>query len=392
MSDRAEAPQRRLVLVVGIGRSGSSLFAGMLDRLGFHVPQPEVKADGTNPRGFSEPRWVVDFHTRLMRTRGVRRFDSRPAAWDVTADAVEDAATVAELRDWLAVQFVGTDNIVVKDPRNDWFLPLWLRCGDELGVQTSFAMMLRHPAEVVKSARDSYGTWQTDASRAASWLNATLHTEQATRGTHRAFVRYEDLLADWPQEIARVAELLDLPWLRDLTRAQHPRVDELVDPSLRRSAATWDELEVPAPLQVLLDQAWPPVSKLVDRDAGDEATRRELDELRDAYVGLYGDAEAIAQSSVLAAKPRRGDQGPLAGGPGGGAPVAVKRFVAGSLRALPPQHRDRARHAVTGSWLLAGGLATLPLRLALLVPPRYRERVPLPLVRAGLRLARSLRR
>jgi hypothetical protein len=389
----AEASPRRLVFVVGIGRSGSSLLAGMLGRLGFHVPQPEVQADGTNPRGFSEPRWVVDFHTRLMRQRGVRRFDSRPAAWGVTADAVEDAGTVAELRDWLAVQFVGADNILIKDPRNDWFLPLWLRCADELGVQTSFAMMLRHPSEVVKSARKSYGTWQTDASRAASWLNATLHTEQATRGTRRAFVRYDDLLADWVQEIARSAELLDLPWLRDLTRAQRARVDELVDPTLRRSTATWDELDVPAPLRALLDEAWAPVSKLADRGGDDEATRRALDELREAYVGLYADAEAIAQSSVLAAKPRRGGDGPpQAGVRASGPPAAVKRLAASGLRALPPQHRERARQAVTGGWVLAGGLATLPLRLALLVPPRYRERVPLPLVRAGLRLARSLRR
>ena len=30
--------------------------------MGFHLPQPEVKANDTNPRGFGEPRWVVDFH------------------------------------------------------------------------------------------------------------------------------------------------------------------------------------------------------------------------------------------------------------------------------------------------------------------------------------------
>ena len=50
---------RRLVLVVGVGRSGTSLLTGILAQLGFHVPQPEVQADDTNPRGFSEPRWAV---------------------------------------------------------------------------------------------------------------------------------------------------------------------------------------------------------------------------------------------------------------------------------------------------------------------------------------------
>jgi hypothetical protein len=37
-------------------------------------------------------------------------------------------------------------------------------------------------------------------------------------------------------------------------------------------------------------------------------------------------------------------------------------------------------------------METLPVRLVLLVPPRYRERVPLVFVRAGLRTLRARRR
>ena len=50
----------------------------------------------------------------------------------------------------------------------------------ELDLSTSFITMLRHPAEILKSARRSYGDWQTDASRAASWLNVMLESERAT--------------------------------------------------------------------------------------------------------------------------------------------------------------------------------------------------------------------
>ena len=56
----------------------------ILGQLGFHVPQPEVTADDTNPRGFGEPRWVVDFHTRLLRARDVTVNDARPTAWETT--------------------------------------------------------------------------------------------------------------------------------------------------------------------------------------------------------------------------------------------------------------------------------------------------------------------
>ena len=42
--------------------------------------------------------------------------------------------------------------------------------------------MLRHPAEIIASAKKSYGDWQTDASRARAWLNVILETERVTRG------------------------------------------------------------------------------------------------------------------------------------------------------------------------------------------------------------------
>lgn len=373
-------PTKRLVLVVGIGRSGTSLFAGILSQLGFHVPQPEVKADDTNPRGFSEPRWVVDFHTRLMRERRVTVFDSRPAAWASTAEAVSDEAAFDDLRSWLAVQFVGTDNVVVKDPRIGWFLPLWLRCAEDLGVQTSFATMLRHPPEVVRSAREWYGTWQNDASRAAAWLNVTLHTEEATRGARRAFVRYDHLLADWAAEISRVGDLLEVPWLVGIERSRHPEVDGFVDPGLRRSTVGWNEVDVPSALREMVDEVWELASGLAQPGGDDESAHAPLGEARARYTRFYDEAEALAQSSVKAAEPRKRR---LTDGTG-----HSRRPPSGRLRwasrIVPASQRERLA--------ASGGLTAVPVRLALRVPPRYRERIPLPVVRAGLWALRTIRR
>ena len=40
--------------------------SGTLQTLGVHVPQPEVSPDDTNPKGFGEPQWAVDFHDRYL--------------------------------------------------------------------------------------------------------------------------------------------------------------------------------------------------------------------------------------------------------------------------------------------------------------------------------------
>jgi hypothetical protein len=383
---------RQLLLVVGIGRSGTSLFTGIVGQLGLHVPQPEVRADDTNPRGFGEPRWVVDFHTRLMRARRITVFDSRPAAWEHAAEAGEDEAVVAELRSWLEVQFVGTDGVVVKDPRIGWFLPLWQRCADELGARTSFAQMLRHPREVVVSALQWYGDWQNESSRAASWLNVSLHVEHATRGKPRAFLRYNGLLEDWRREISRTGELLELPALTRLDGPAGEAIDGFVDPKLRRSTPEADGLVLPQELEAQLDSTWRLVSRLAEPGGDrDGATHEALDDARAAYVDLYGRAEAIAQSSITAVKPRRGSQGKKAAVRNKGSNGASGSLGWSPADLLPRRKSSPARLS-TSRRLVGRSLVTLPIRLALLVPVRYRERVPIPIVRAVARLSRSIQR
>jgi hypothetical protein len=298
--------ERRLVLVVGVGRSGTSLLTGILAQLGFHVPQPEVKADDTNPRGFSEPRWAVDFHSKLLQARRVTVNDSRPKAFESTADAAEDPATHAELSEWLGGQLEEADSVVVKDPRTGWFLPLWTRSSADLGVEARYVTMLRHPAEILASAAKSYGDWQSPASRAAAWVNITLETEHATRGSRRAFVRYEDLLDDWPREIGRMAELLELPKLTGGNlRERFPGVDKFVDPTLHRNRIRWDQLDVPERVRDMAEQVWNQLQPLADPGGDTPELHRELDTARAAYGELYREAESIAQSSITAAKPRR---------------------------------------------------------------------------------------
>jgi hypothetical protein len=320
---------KHLVLVVGVGRSGTSLLSGILGQLGFAIPQPEVQADETNPRGFGEPRWVVDFHSRVLKQQRVTLNDSRPAAWEKMAAAAP--AVRGELREWLRGELGQADDIVVKDPRTVWFLDLWRGCADELGARTSFVTMLRHPAEIVASARKAYGPGLTEAGRAAAWVNVMLQTEHATRGAKRAFIGYDDLMADWMPEIRRLGADLDVPRLAAIDRV--PEVDAFVDPALHRNRTTWAELDVPAAVRDLAEQAWTHVQ------AQDETA---LDADRAAYAALYGEAEAIAQCSIMAARPIRVAKAPAAPAPARAKP---KPYV-WIARRVPAPYRKRLRRLV----------------------------------------------
>jgi hypothetical protein len=266
-----------------------------MKRLGYAVPGPEVPADETNPRGFAESQWVVDFHTRLLRQAGVQTADARPSAWAQTARVGLDDAVVAELRAFLARE--PAEHLIVKDPRISWFAPLWRRCAVELGAEPRFVTMLRHPAEVIDSKQRWYGGRQGEISRAAGWLNQTLFTERATRESPRVFVRYDDLLLDWTRAVGHAAEALDLEPVRNASPQAMRAVHDFVDQGLRRSRGDWDHLALPESLRSLCDEVW----QLISGDDPEDVVDR-LDALRGAYTDLYAEAEALAQSSIAAAR------------------------------------------------------------------------------------------
>jgi hypothetical protein len=271
---------------------------------------------------------------------GVQFSNARPAAWGATADVALEDAVHDELASWLGKQFRSSNHVLVKDPRLCWFLPLWRRCAEEAGASPRFATVLRHPAAVIESKQRSYGGWHGDVNRTAGWLNLTLFTERATRDGHRVFVRYEDLLEDWTKALGRVGETLDLSVVRDAPAASIVSIHEFVDRGLSRSKANWEDFAIPTALRQQVDVVWDLVTQLAEDGADPGAVIEELEAARAAYVSLYEDSEAIAQSSIAA-------------GP-----------------------RARARKNRTGSMLI---------RLAGRVPRGYREKLPLKWRRAAYR-------
>lgn len=302
MPTPSSSPGTPLVLVSGSGRSGTSSLAGTLKRLGLHVPQPEVEASETNPRGFYEPKWVIDFHKRHLSELAVFNIDSRPAAVDLVARHVASGAPSAELREWLAGQ-LDAEQIVVKDPHAFWFAQVWEEVSAELGADLRWLTALRHPAEVVGSRDIAYLSSQSDdlrltkeTSNVAGWVHAALLTEQAGRGRRRAFVRYPDLLADWRAALAPVQQQLELDFNTDLMSAPSARephaVDDFIEPSMRKSQLTWADVRTPDWLREVAEEVWELLGILTEKPQ-DADTLAALDRIHDDYRARYAEAVAL---------------------------------------------------------------------------------------------------
>ncbi len=296
-----------LVLVSGSGRSGTSSLAGTLKRLGLHVPQPEVAASETNPRGFYEPQWVIDFHKRHLKELALFNIDSRPAAVDIVARHVETGVPTGELHEWLAGQLEAPeragDQIVVKDPHAFWFAQVWEVVSAELGADLRWLTALRHPAEVVGSRDIAYLSSQSEelrltkeTSNVAGWVHAALLTEQAGRGSKRSFVRYVDLLADWRAALAPVQQQLELDLNTDLSappgEREHHAVDDFIEPSMRKSQLTWDDVRTPDWLRDMAEEVWQLLGVLTTTPH-DPDTLARLDEIHEDYRSRYADAVAL---------------------------------------------------------------------------------------------------
>lgn len=294
--------RRRVVFVVGSGRSGTSTMAGALKTLGMHVPQPEVVADETNPKGFGEPQWVVDLHTRLLDRCNVQVSDARPKAWFRAGKVSTNEEFRGELHAWLEEQFAEGDELVVKDPRMAWFLGLWRSAALRAGAAPTYVTMLRPVTEVVGSKQKYYDQRAGDLQRTAAWINMMLHTERSTRGSARAFVRYADMLSDWTIPVFAIGERFGLESVSKAHTNDLRKVHQFIDPTLRRVQLTWDDVDVPPRLQELAQETWDHLDRLADPDGDTPATQGVLDELRAAYASFYEEAEAISASTAIAAQ------------------------------------------------------------------------------------------
>ncbi len=349
---------RKVLFVAGAGRSGTSTMAGLMKIMGLHVPQPEVEPDETNPKGFAEPAWVVEHHSRLLREAVVQVSDSRPDAWFETGRVATREPERIKTAEWLERHFAVNPELVVKDPRLSWFLSLWRVAAIRCGATPVFATMLRPPSEVVGSKQKYYANRLGSAHLAASWLNMLLHTERATRESvadgGRVFIRYADLLDDWTKAVMYTGEQLGLQHILHAKSERIRDAHRFVDPGLRRVSGTLDDLGLPKRLHELVAETWNELNKLADHDGDTPAVHEALDQLREGYVELYEESEAISRSSVVAAeqKTRRGrDKGDGPAGEPGPKDAADPAYVAdriphGLRAAIPPGVRRGLRKAV----------------------------------------------
>lgn len=222
--------------ILGMHRSGTSLVAQLLARLGVDFgPRRELlDADADNPKGYWEIERVVHANEWILQSLG-RRWDTAfplPRGWHASPELRHHRAHVRKV---LGELFAGRERFGWKDPRCCLTLPLWRNALEQAGTPVHCVLVLRNPLDVARSLarRNDFAV----ANGLGLWYHYTLQCLVDSVGAPRVAVRYQDLLSQPLQEATRLAGALSL----DNSKIQ-TAVEETIDPALCHSRSDTEDL------------------------------------------------------------------------------------------------------------------------------------------------------
>jgi hypothetical protein len=228
----------RLLMVLGMHRSGTSAVAGHLCSHGFRAPHDTAPADHNNPTGYWESQSIVRLHTELLAEAQSSWDDPfLPAAEAVGADTITSRTHLGQS---LAAAFPGEADrsgvALLKDPRQCRWLPLWNSFISAHGIDSAVLLIHRHPMAVLKSLKRRE---QLPADRILLlWLQHTLEAEFFSRRFRRVIVSYEQFLKNPRATVASVQGLW--PGLDFAARDQEDGVKVEVRPDLNHAKDPFD--------------------------------------------------------------------------------------------------------------------------------------------------------
>lgn len=270
------AGRKKVILVAGMHRSGTSAFARFLNLLGPALPGqliPSVK--NNNEFGFWESRPVIAINDRILADRGMDWDGSgTDIRQEVTDQRLVRAEYLAVIRKFLINAGAEKKDLVIKDPRLCRTLGFWLTAVTDIGSDVAVLIPYRHPLEVAASLekRDGFDTLQS----LNIWFEHNLEVERASRGYPRSFISFDALLSDWRGCAEKVARELELALETDNEGARSGIDQFLVAAgkhhSMRAGGDAADGL--PAAASALLGAL-----RVLEKDPGSEVASKEVDSL-----------------------------------------------------------------------------------------------------------------
>jgi hypothetical protein len=230
-------------------RSGTSAITRGLQALGVNLGDSLLPPKaGDNQKGYFEDFEINKLNIDLLTALGSDWHDLSliPAAtFDQENVAPFKLRAIELLRTRLGDRPYG-----LKDPRIARLLPFWKTVFDQLKVQPSYIIVVRHPMSVVQSLKQRS---EFDKEKGYYlWLQHVIPAILETAGANRVVVDFDLLIADPHLQLNRIAQELNLPFSQG-SPEELEYVRDFLDEELRHSHFVFKDLYIDpaAPLEVI---------------------------------------------------------------------------------------------------------------------------------------------
>ncbi len=194
------------IIIAGYYRSGTSALSGSLNDLGITI-HGDADANEHNPKGFFESTDLIRFDMRVFEFLEMPWADigHTPPEWFRRPGV---RFYVSQLSEHLAPKFKNDPLVAVKHPHICRLLPVYAEAAKSLGYATVVLHTHRSPYEIASSQAKKNGLSRAHA--LLLWASYITEAERHSRLFPRAWVFYEDLLADPTGTVHEALDLLGL--------------------------------------------------------------------------------------------------------------------------------------------------------------------------------------
>jgi hypothetical protein len=221
-------PERQIIFVLGMGRSGTSAITRVLSLCGARLPEPLLGASDSNLTGHWEPIDAININNAFLSRHGASWYDpTLRLQGEIAFSAQEQEAYIEQIRTFIENSHAGSP-LVIKEPRIAALAYFWFEASRRASMDAKVVIPIRHPDQVAASlvARDGVSAELANT----LWLKYNFLAERSSRKLPRVFVEYVNFLSDWRDEIGRISERLAV----DLSDADEAAIGDFLDPDLHR--------------------------------------------------------------------------------------------------------------------------------------------------------------
>ena len=205
--------KKKVILVAGMHRSGTSAITGVLSILGCTLPKTLMPAAADNQRGFWESTVIQALNDKILSSLGQAWYNWKAvdSSWYASQDAVrfrEKAQTTLEN------EYANNSLLVLKDPRICLLLPFWIETVRSFGAEPIVIIPIRNPLEIAMSLEIRNKIHPSVGH--LIWLRHVLDAEAASRGLKRSYLRYDELISNPKHVIGRLIKDIGFTFPRSL--------------------------------------------------------------------------------------------------------------------------------------------------------------------------------